>query len=67
MTAAQPNNLGYLAGTVGDDDLADVTHREAEPKPTEYAGDLPDDPQEARRYRPDRELPDREQPDRDDG
>ena len=72
MTAAQPNNLGYLAGTVGDEDVTDVVHRDVESPSPKYTGDMPDDPEEARSYRPgedqpDEERADEERPDEDDG
>ena len=57
MTAAQPNNLGPLAGTVTDDASTEAAQRDADPQP-EYVGDLPDDPGEARTYRPGDDQPD---------
>jgi hypothetical protein len=57
MTAAQPNNLGPLAGTFTDDAAAEAAQQAADPQP-EYAGDLPDDPEEARSYRPGDDQPD---------
>jgi hypothetical protein len=58
MTAAQPNNLGHLAGTFTDDDAASpaATRGEAEPQP-EYVGDMPEDPEQARSYRPGEDQP----------
>ena len=56
MTAAQPNNLGPLAGTFTDDDAAEAAQRDAEPQP-EFVGDMPDDPEQARTYRPGDDQP----------
>jgi hypothetical protein len=61
MTAAQPNDLGRLAGTFTDDAAAEGAQREAEPQP-EYTGDMPDDPEEARTYRPGEDQPDEATP-----
>lgn len=57
MTGAQPNDLGRLAGTFSDDAAAGSAQREADPQP-EYTGDMPDDPEEARTYRPGEDQPD---------
>lgn len=54
MTAAQPNNLGPLAGTFTDDAAAEAAQQETDPQ-AEYVGDMPDDPDEARTYRPEDE------------
>ncbi|MFL6127614.1 MAG: hypothetical protein ACJ73E_00930 [Mycobacteriales bacterium] len=63
MTAAQPNNLGFLAGTINDD-TAEALRPEDRPEdepPPKYAGGMPDDPEQARTYRPG----DDDQPDED--
>lgn len=51
MTAAQPNDMTHLAGTFTDEKAAEAERVEADPQP-EYVGDMPDDPEEARTYRP---------------
>jgi len=61
MTAAQPNNLGPLAGTFTDDDAAEAAQRDAEPQP-EFVGDMPDDPEQARTYRPGDDQPNEDAP-----
>jgi hypothetical protein len=57
MTAAQPNNITPLAGTFTDDAATEAARREADPQP-EFVGDMPDDPEEARTYRPGEDQPD---------
>ena len=57
MTAAQPNDMTHLAGTIGDEAAAERRDRGAETEP-KYVGDMPDDPEEARTYRPDDEQSD---------
>jgi hypothetical protein len=56
MTAAQPNDMTELAGTFTDEKAAEAARREADPQP-EFVGDMPDDPEEARTYRPGDEQP----------
>lgn len=51
MTAAQPNNITPLAGTFTDDAATQAARQEADAQP-EFVGDMPDDPEEARTYRP---------------
>jgi hypothetical protein len=51
MTAAQPNNIGPLADAAVGDAAAETAERSAEQQP-EYVGDMPDDPDRARTYRP---------------
>lgn len=54
MTAAQPNDMTDLAGTFTDEKAARAAEVEADPQP-EYVGDMPDDPEQARTYRPGQE------------
>jgi hypothetical protein len=61
MTAAQPNNLGPLAGTFTDDAAAEAASRDADLQP-EYTGDMPDDPEQARTYRSGDDQPDEDTP-----
>jgi hypothetical protein len=51
MTAAQPNDMTHLAGTIGDEAAAERAGREAE-APPKYVGDMPDDPDAARSHQP---------------
>jgi hypothetical protein len=57
MTAAQPNDMTHLAGTIGDGTAAERAAREAE-APPKYVGDMPEDQEEARTYRPGDDQPD---------
>ena len=57
MTAAQPNDIGHLAGTFTDDAATEAAQREADPQP-KYTGNMPDDPEQARTYRPEDDQPD---------
>ena len=58
MTSApQPNEVGYAADAALEArnlpaDAADEDHAEAQP---DYVGDMPEDPQEAKHYRPEEE------------
>jgi hypothetical protein len=61
MTGAQPNDMTDLAGTFTDDEAAEAARREADPQP-KFAGDMPDDPEEARTYRPGEDQPDEATP-----
>ena len=56
MTAAQPNDMTHLADTIGDETATERAARDAE-APPKYAGDMPDDPEEARTYRPGDDQP----------
>jgi len=51
MTAAQPNNIGPLADAAAGETAAKAADQSAEQQP-EYVGDMPDDRDEARTYRP---------------
>lgn len=57
MTAAQPNNIGPLADAATQDHAAEAAARDAD-RQKEYVGDLPDDPEQARTYRPGDDQPD---------
>ena len=57
MTAAQPNDIGPLADAAADGPPAEAAARDADGQ-KEYAGDLPDDPEQARTYRPGDDQPD---------
>ena len=55
MTSApQPNEVGYAADAALEarDIDPDAVDDQAEDRP-KYAGDMPDDPEQAKRYRPD--------------
>jgi hypothetical protein len=57
MTAAQPNNIGPLADAAVGDTAAKAAEQSAEQQP-DYVGDMPDEPDEARTYRPGDDQPD---------
>lgn len=52
MTGAQPNPLNEMSARAEyGNDTGFAAEAEAEPKP-EYVGDMPEDPEQARTYRP---------------
>ena len=56
MTSApQPNELGYAADAALEARNVDPDATEEAERQPKYTGDMPDDPEQARHYRPDEE------------